>query len=207
MLRPVVQDFLLPTACYFGGAAEIAYFAQNSEAYRVLDRPVTPILHRQSVTVVEAKHRRTLEKFGLGFSDLLAGVDSVLDGVGIKQLSSKTSTLLDELEETLGSRLEELDENFAKVDPTISASLAKRRPKMLHHIAALRKTASRAEMRKDQTIERQIRSAFNSVFPNGQLQERVLNVHSFLNKYGDYFVSMLYEAIDLDNKDHQVIDI
>jgi uncharacterized protein YllA (UPF0747 family) len=41
MLRPVVQDHLLPTACYVGGAAEIAYFAQNSEAFRILGRPVT----------------------------------------------------------------------------------------------------------------------------------------------------------------------
>ena len=58
MLRPVVQDFIFPTLCYFGGGAEIAYFAQNSEVYRILERPVTPILHRQSFTIVEAKHGR-----------------------------------------------------------------------------------------------------------------------------------------------------
>jgi uncharacterized protein YllA (UPF0747 family) len=39
VLRPVVQDFIFPTLCYFGGGAEIAYFAQNSEVYRILDRP------------------------------------------------------------------------------------------------------------------------------------------------------------------------
>ena len=33
MLRPVVQDYLFPTICYFGGGAEIAYFAQNSVVY------------------------------------------------------------------------------------------------------------------------------------------------------------------------------
>jgi uncharacterized protein YllA (UPF0747 family) len=34
-----VQDYLLPTVCYFGGAAEIAYFAQSAEVYRILQRP------------------------------------------------------------------------------------------------------------------------------------------------------------------------
>jgi uncharacterized protein YllA (UPF0747 family) len=49
MLRPVVQDHLFPTVCYFGGGAEIAYFAQNSVVYDLLDRPTTPILRRQSL--------------------------------------------------------------------------------------------------------------------------------------------------------------
>ena len=52
-LRAVVQDYLLPTIAYLGGAAEIAYFAQTSEVYRVLERPVTPILPRSSLTMIE----------------------------------------------------------------------------------------------------------------------------------------------------------
>ena len=70
MLRPVVQDFLFPTACYFGGGAEVSYFAQNSVVYEVLGRPVTPIFHRQSFTVVEAKQRRVMEKFDIDLADL-----------------------------------------------------------------------------------------------------------------------------------------
>ena len=38
-----------------------------------------------------------------------------------------------------------------------------------------------------------------------ELQERVLNVHSFLNKYGPHFVDWIYNAIDLDDKGHRVI--
>lgn len=207
MLRPVVQDYLLPTVCYFGGAAEIAYFAQNSEAYRVLGRAVTPILHRQSFTVVEAKHRRTFEKFGLEVSDILGGVDRVVESVGMKQLSSTTLEVLAELEETINTQLDKLDENFSKIDITLSASLEKRRRKMLHNIAALRKSASRAVMRKDETIERQVRAAFSSILPQSELQERVLNVNSFLAKHGDHFIDTIYNSIDLNNKDHQIIDL
>ena len=47
-LRAVVQDFLLPTIAYYGGSAEIAYFAQTAEVYRILNRPATPILPRSS---------------------------------------------------------------------------------------------------------------------------------------------------------------
>jgi bacillithiol biosynthesis cysteine-adding enzyme BshC len=207
MLRPVVQDFLLPTVCYFGGAAEIAYFAQNSEVYRILDRPVTPILHRRSFTVVESKHRRTLEKFDLELTDMFAGVQLVLESVGMKQLSSETSNILSEAEHAINTELDKLGKNFAKIDATLAASLAKRRRKMLHHIAALKKSASLAEMRKDETTERQIRSAFSSILPKGELQERIINVNSFSNKYGPHFIDLIYDACDLAEKDHRIIDL
>src|SRR5205814_7134527 len=76
-LRAVVQDYLLPTIAYYGGAAEIAYFAQTAEVYRVLERPATPILPRSSLTMIERHTGRVLEKFGLTLADFFAGLDPV----------------------------------------------------------------------------------------------------------------------------------
>ena len=72
-LRAVVQDYLLPTIAYLGGAAEVAYFAQTAEVYRVLERPVTPILPRSSLTMVERHTSRVLERYGLSLADLFVG--------------------------------------------------------------------------------------------------------------------------------------
>lgn len=207
MLRPVVQDYLLPTVCYFGGAAEIAYFAQNSEAYRILGRPITPILHRQSFTVVDAKSRRTLDKFGLELSDLFVGFEKTLESIGSQQLSDETAKLFVDVEEKINAELNRLDQNIAQIDKTLAENLAKRRRKIIYHISALNKRANLAAIRKDETIERQIRSAFDALLPKGQLQERVLNVNSLLNKYGPYFIDLIYKAIDLDNNDHRIVDL
>src|SRR4030095_4063273 len=56
-LRAVIQDYLLPTIAYYGGAAEIAYFAQTGEVYRFLERPITPILPRSSLKIGRASCR------------------------------------------------------------------------------------------------------------------------------------------------------
>src|SRR5882672_12311409 len=63
LLRPVVQDYLLPTLVYTGGPAEVAYFAQAAVVYEKLLGRVTPVLPRFSATLVEPKSQRLLERY------------------------------------------------------------------------------------------------------------------------------------------------
>src|SRR4029434_10223 len=90
-LRAVVQDYLLPTIAYCGGAAEIAYFAQTSEVYRILNRPVTPILPRASLTFVEKHTWRSLERYGIRLEDFFAGSDHVVSRVVAEYLGKETA--------------------------------------------------------------------------------------------------------------------
>src|SRR5262249_8219652 len=61
-LRPVVQDFLLPTAAYIGGPAEIAYFAQIRAVYQALGRPLPCVLPRASLTTAEGRRNKNKRK-------------------------------------------------------------------------------------------------------------------------------------------------
>ncbi len=207
MLRPVVQDYLLPTVCYFGGGAEIAYFAQNSEVYRVLNRPVTPVFHRQSFTVLESKHRRVIEKLELEFSQLFDGLEKTLLKLAEENFSPDAAKLFAEVEEKINTELNRLDQSLSQIDPTLTESLAKRRRKIIYHIAALRKKTLLAQGRKDDTLNRQVENLFASLLPNGELQERSINVVSFLNKFGSGFIEWIYEAIDLEDKDHRIVEL
>ena len=73
LFRPVVQDYLLPTLAYTGGAAEVAYFAQAGVVYEKLLGRVTPILPRFSATLLEAKAERILTRYQLGLPEVLHG--------------------------------------------------------------------------------------------------------------------------------------
>jgi bacillithiol biosynthesis cysteine-adding enzyme BshC len=205
ILRPVVQDYLLPTVCYLGGAAEVAYFAQNSEVYRVLGRPVTPILHRQSFTVIESKHARTMKRFDLELTDLFRDRGELVKQIVENYLDRTTARTFAEVEENVNTELNRLDRELSVIDPTLAENLSTRRRKMLYHIAALRRKFHDVEVRKDETANRQLESMFEALLPNGTLQERVLNITFFLNQYGPRFVEWIYRAIDLDDKSHRLI--
>lgn len=205
LLRPVVQDYLLPTLAYFGGAAEIAYFAQNSVTYEILNRPVTPIRHRASFTIIEPKHRRTLEKYAFEFTDLFESKEMILAGVVEKFLNSETAREFSETEEIINTQLNRLDRHLFESEPTLSPNLANRRRKILWHIGALRKKYHRAEILKNEIIHLRIESLFTALSPHNALQERTLNVITFLNLYGENFVDWIYNATDTEEKNHQIL--
>jgi bacillithiol biosynthesis cysteine-adding enzyme BshC len=205
VLRSVVQDYLLPTVAYYGGAAEIAYFAQSAEVYRILERPITTILHRQSFTFVESKNAKTLETYGLNLLDLFQGEENLIPQIAEKYLNRETARIFAEVEEKINIQLNRLDQNLVQLDVTLADSLARRRQKIIHHISAMRNKFHHAQIRKDETVKRQLETAFASLLPHKHLQERTLNIISVLNKYGLYAIDWIYEAIDLDDKGHRII--
>jgi bacillithiol biosynthesis cysteine-adding enzyme BshC len=204
-LRSVVQDFLLPTAAYYGGAAEIAYFAQTSEVYRLLDRPATPILHRASMTIIEKHTWRSLERYRIGLADFFAGFDHVVARVVTEYLGKETSEAFDHTTETFNQELDALQEQLRHVDPTLAGALDTGRRKINYQIDGLRTRFQRAQMGRDEAVHRQLQRAFDLLYPNKALQERSINITSLLSRHGRYVIDWIYDAIDLASTEHQIV--
>jgi uncharacterized protein YllA (UPF0747 family) len=204
-MRPVVQDFLFPTICYFGGGAEIAYFGQNSVVYEILKRPATIIRHRSSFSIIEGRHRRTFDKYQLDFDDLFAGEKIVLGEIIENYLNPGTSRIFDEVEDTIKASLNRLDQHLQRDEPTLSDNLANRQKKIIWHIGALRKKFHLAEKNKNRVIDRRIQAMFNSLLPFDHLQERSINYLYYLSIFGENLTDWLYQAVDIEEKQHQII--
>jgi bacillithiol biosynthesis cysteine-adding enzyme BshC len=204
-LRAVAQDYLLPTVAYFGGAAEIAYFAQTAEVYRVLDRPTTPILHRASMTIVERRTWRTLERYDLSLSDLFEGLDAVLARVVEEHLGAETAQRFDHAEASVNRELDALHEQLRSVDPTLSDALETGRRKINYQLEGLRTRFHRAQMSRDRAAHRQLERAFAGLYPEKTLQERHINITSLLARHGSYVINWIYDAINLGSSDHQIV--
>ena len=204
-LRAVVQDYMLPTIAYFGGAAEVAYFAQTAESYRVLGRPATPVLHRASLTIVERRTGRTLERYGLRLEDFFGGLDPVIARVVEGHLGAGVAGALDEADAAVGRALDELRARLRDFDPTLADALDGGRRKIAHQLEGLRTRFHRAQMRRDRAVLRQLERAATALYPGKSLQERHVNVTSLLARHGRYLVEWIYDAIDLSTNDHQIV--
>lgn len=204
-LRAVVQDYLLPTLAYYGGAAEIAYFAQTAEVYRILERPATPILPRASLTMVERHTGRVLEKYGLNLTDMFAGLENVLARVVEEHLGVGTAKTFTQTEETVNRELDQLREHLRTIDPTLADALETGRRKINYQLEGLRTRFHRAQIARDEAAHRQLQRAFEQLFPHKTLQERHINITSLLARHGRYVVDWIYNAINIGSVEHQVV--
>jgi bacillithiol biosynthesis cysteine-adding enzyme BshC len=204
-LRAVVQDYLLPTITYYGGAAEIAYFAQTAEVYRLLERPITPILPRASLTMIERHTGRVLERYGLTLEDLFAGPESVLKRVVEEHLGAETAKSFAETKNTVNGQLDDLREQLREIDPTLADALETGRSKINYQLEGLRTRFHRAQMSRDEAAHRQLQRAFDQLYPNKALQERHINITSLLARHGRYVVDWIYNAINIGSNEHEIV--
>ena len=203
----MVQDYLLPTIAYHGGSAEIAYFAQTAEAYRILERPATPILLRSSLTMMERHAGRVLERYGLTLSDFFEGYEAVIKRVVEEHLGADTAKLFSKAEGNVNQELDRLRQELQAIDPTLANALDTGRKKINYQLEGLRTRFVRAQMTRDEAAHRQLQRALDQLYPQKELQERHINITSLLARHGTYVIEWIYNAINLSSNEHQVVKL
>ncbi len=207
LLRPVIQDYLLPTLAYTGGSAEVAYFAQVAVVYGALLGRVTPIIPRFSATVVEAKPKGLLERYGLRLPDLFHGPEALRERMAARTLPKELQSAFDQAEVSLEKSLAAIREGLARLDSTLVDSATNAASKMQHQLTQLRSRAARAELRQTEVLGRHADLLSNSLYPDKVLQEREIAGIYFVARHGAEFLRGLYDTIHTDCLDHQVISL
>ncbi|MBZ5695425.1 MAG: bacillithiol biosynthesis cysteine-adding enzyme BshC, partial [Acidobacteriia bacterium] len=174
LLRPIVQDTLLPTAAYIGGPAEVAYMAQAQVVYRRILGRMSAVLPRASFSIVEPPIARFLKQYDLNFRDILGGPQHLRARMEQKSLPSALSSRFDESEKALRDILKSYEEPLARLDSTLVEALRASEGKILHQIGQLKGKVARAENFRSGVLDRHERILLDSLYPHGGLQERTL---------------------------------
>ena len=205
LLRPVIQDTLLPTVAYIGGAAEIAYHAQSSLVYEKLLGRAPAILPRGSFTLVPSHVGNLFKKYNLGIQDVLAGRHRLHAKMEAEALPQALSSRFDEGENSIRAVLEVLREPLVRLDQTLAGALDTASEKMLYQFNGLRSKAGRAEGFRTGVLNTHETEIANSLFPNSSLQERSLCLLPFLAAEGRELLDRLERHIKIGTGEHCVI--
>ena len=205
LLRPIVQDFLLPTAVYIAGPAELAYLAQAEVLYRRLLGRVPVIAPRASFTILDARAERYLKRYELDVTDCFQRAEDLRIGIARKLIPTSLEEAFHDGENSINIALDAIDSDLAKFDPTLGASLLNIRKKMFYQFGKVRSSVARESLRRNERAEHETEHLSNLVFPNGTLQERNFSGLSFIARYGEHFLDRIYESIQVERHDHQAI--
>ena len=207
VLRPIVQDYLLPTLAYTGGAAETAYFAQAGAVYERLLGRVTPIVPRFSATIVEPKVQRLLERHEITVLDAFDGPGALREKLAARGLPEDLQAAFDLAKKAFDSNLTTIKEKLAKLDRTLVDAADTAGSKMQHQLEKLYSQAGRAEAQKSELVSRHSETLSNALYPEKGLQERGVGGMYFVARYGRELLVQIHDAIQADCHDHQILEL
>ncbi len=206
LLRPLVQDSLLPTAAYIGGPAEVAYHAQIGPVYRHFGVPRPLILPRPSLTMVEPSQARALEAEGLSLPDLQADPEGLL-ARWARAAYPEVEEGFNRTRNAVTREMEAVEGTLGGLDPTLRAAAEAARGRVLHQIESLQEKATRALKKRDATRGERLRRTRDALLPGGAFQERGLGLVHLLARHGDAVLQDIRERIDPWAQGHQVIHL
>jgi bacillithiol biosynthesis cysteine-adding enzyme BshC len=181
LLRPVVQDVLLPTAAYVGGPAEIA---QAEIVYKKLVGRMPCMLPRDSFTLIEPAVARLLTKYDLSFENLFAGRQAVRTKMEQSSLPRALAKKFDTNEKALQKLLATYRDPLKKLDKTLLGALDSAEKKMLYQFTKLKGKSGRAENFRTGVIDHHERIILDAIYPHKGLQERTLGALPWLSLFG-----------------------
>jgi len=205
LLRPIVQDTLLPTAAYIAGPAESAYYAQAAVVYKRLLGRMPAILPRASVTLVPTHVARLLEKYGLKVPDAFRAPRELREQMERDSLPKSLAARFETGEKSLKKTLAGLRAPLEKLDKTLLGALETAESKMIFQFQSLEQKTARARAFRSGVLDGHEREIVDLLFPEGQLQERVLCFLPFLASQGLELLDQLAAQIAPGNPQHQIL--
>lgn len=184
LFRPVVQDFLLPTAAYLGGPSEISYFAQSEVIYRHLLGRMPVLLPRAGFTILDTRAEKLLQRYGLCIENLWAGPQELrrkMEAASVPKTLGKNFELNKARVETT---LAQLGGQIEKLDPTLTGAVETARKKIGFQLEKLRRKTGRALDEKTGLLAEHERFLENLLYPSKSLQSRELCFLPFLARWG-----------------------
>ena len=207
ILRPLMQDRLLPTATYVAGPGEVSYFAQYRGVYDWAGMAM-PLIHpRASVSLVESKVQKVLDKYDLGICDFEKDEDALFQEVVVQSMDVEVDAIFGTALRDMHQALNDLKPQVEAVDATLGSATEAARAGVMEAMDTLKHKVVQAEKRKHDEIRAQLHKAHANLRPGGTLQERVVNVLYYLNKYSPGLLDDLRRTLDTDTSSHQVVQL
>jgi bacillithiol biosynthesis cysteine-adding enzyme BshC len=200
VMRPVYQEVILPNLAYIGGGAEVTYWLQLKANFDFYGVPYPVLMLRNSAQIVDERSAKKMETLGITSASLF-DTDEHLKNQWIRANVVDDLLTLESEQQAIIAIFEQIKVNSYKIDKGLSLSAEAAKVRTLRLVTNLEKKLMRAEKRKHTTALQQIENLKQKLFPNGVLQERVLNIAPMYVLYGDDFIESLFAAFQpLDYK-------
>ena len=198
LLRPILQDALLPTAAYVAGPAEVAYFAQLAPLYATYDVAMPLVVPRARLRIVEERTRGLCTRLGLDPAAVHRPLHELVPTAALAADAALDDAALHRaLVAPFAAALESMRTRIESVGPGLDTSIAKTRDTVADAVATRARKIATAEGQRDRRRVEELQRVQWALAPDGVPQERFYGLPYFAARYGERaFVTRVLSAID-----------
>jgi bacillithiol biosynthesis cysteine-adding enzyme BshC len=207
LLRPVLQDYILPTAAFVAGPAEITYLAQSAVLYQDLLERMPVFVARQAFTLLDARSEKLLRRYRLSLPDFFHGEEALRTRVAAALTPPSLDRALEAARTSVDDPLSRLRESLVGFDPTLAAAFDTSRRKIAYQLSKIEAKARRESLRRDLRAQHDAAYLSALLLPQRHLQERFYSILPFLAQHGPDLLPHLCQSIDLDCRDHRLLTL
>ncbi|MFT3981753.1 MAG: bacillithiol biosynthesis cysteine-adding enzyme BshC [Ferruginibacter sp.] len=190
ILRPVFQEWILPNVAFIGGGGELAYWLELKNVFAAAGVPYPVLLLRNSFGIVNKKTAEKIASLDMTAEDFFQPAAALLDRIIRKH--SKVQLELTAEKEKLAALYAQISAVAGAADPTLEKHVTALQLGAAKKIGRLEKKIYSAEKKRFEAQQRRIETIRASLYPEGNLQERVDNLLPWYAVYGPGFIEMLY---------------
>jgi bacillithiol biosynthesis cysteine-adding enzyme BshC len=176
LLRPLVQDTILPTAAYVGGPGEVSYWAQLPPLYEHLGVSLPLVVPRATGTVVDADTRVAVATLGATNAEVTAAgeVGALLERLGPGPDAPSFEPLGTLARAALEAALRPARERADALDPQLGRSFERALESVERELGKVQQRLERAALHADPARVAAARLALGRLCPGGAPQDRAL---------------------------------
>jgi len=201
ILRPILQDFVLPNLCYVAGPGEIDYLAQAAPVFEKLDMPFPLVFPRVSMTLVVEEAERITELYGASVPEVVLDPERLTRAFRDEHLPEGVRAGLKRMEKGLEQSFAEVERHATRIDPGLGATVESTRKRVSYQLTRLKTVLGRKAMEEKAGGLPKPGVVREFLRPRGKLQERVLNMTSPIMFQGTEILPRLFQVARMQLED------
>ncbi len=194
IMRPVLQEQILPSIAFVGGGGEIAYWSDRRMLFAAYQTFFPVLVRRDSFIIVDGTTKKKMDKLQLAINDLLVNEEELK--LRFIQSHTDESINLNQERATINELTKTITDKAVSIDQTLKGFVGAEMNQFNKILSQIEGRILRTLKEKNETALQQAVNIQSKLFPGNSLQERHENFMTWYIRMGNDFFHAIYTACD-----------
>lgn len=190
ILRPLIQELILPNIAYVGGPGEMAYWMERMDQFNHYQIEFPILVRRDSFFILSEKLLKKWQKLGLPIRELFKSKEDLIKKINEDNFDQ---TIMVDFRRDIINALDQLVQKSQAIDDPLRQSMEAEKARWIKNIDNVESKISKAMKIKNDAFIQSGLQVQGTLFPNGNWQERTESFLGFIAQFGFELIDYLIQ--------------